>query len=493
MKSTHTLIPRFLVMAVFTIIVVACGDSSGSEPAVDQSSDTGTGLVETTEDRDSVTEMRYSTDPTDSGDSFSGALSVAGISFVPGRPTTQVVQYGDLLFAGSGSSLFRYDVDGDRFLGSIGFPELIREIVAAPAGVYVATDNELALFAAESEPVWTRRLPAAPSGRMQATRAAVYLTLADESLRSFAADGSPTMVSQLGIDGEGVSEIYSGRVYVTGSDGTLLVLLASGDELWRRSFGVPISSLSIDQESVLVVLSDGSAAVLDPETGRVRSDEFGDQRVVWGTLAEGQVVLLGNRELFSFDPVDGEREWSVGLERELFRQPVASGGLLLLYGDETLRTVSLSGRQIGELSLPALPAAPSQLLVTELLVPLVDGTIVRIDLDGDGVQIPLLGSDRVWQLPPGGVFRLADREVRLRLRSEAGGVYDISVSSVPEQDLLLTVVQENGQQIATNMGKVELEPSVRAPLEPGVDYQLRIGRAASDEVAEISISTEVVE
>lgn len=486
---------RILLIAFaagWLMVAAACGDSAGetvepqpSEPSAEQP------------EQDAATQddqpQSYSTAAALATRSFSGDLSALGTARFPGRPTTSAVRFGSTLAAGSGRTLQHFHLQTNAFTGVTEFDSLVRFVAAGPLGIYVVTDGAVSLVR-DGDVQWQRSLPAQPVGAPAVTRGGVYLVLADRSLLAVGADGAQRYLTALPFLASTPPVIAGGRVYVGGADGVVAVDAAAGDLLWEYSGQTAVSVLSVNADFVVALADSPELTLLDPETGRPMAldvDPPGD--VWWVSLAGGQLLVLADLVLFSYDATTTDEVWSLRLASEPLLAPVVAGGTVIIVESNAVRTVSLSGRELDSVPLAAVAVSPPQFHDAELLLALADETVIRLDLDGDGTSLPLLDSERVWQLPPGGAFRLADRQVRLRLSSSTGGVYDIAIDAVPEQDVLLTVVDTTGESVATNMGKVDLEPTVRAALEPGKEYQLQIVRPSAAEVAELTVTTQVVE
>lgn len=483
--------PLFILLPLF-LLLGACGNA-GDEHSPAEEAESSDQTTEQSDVTQSEEPTLYSVRPAAVGYAFSGDLAALPSARLPGRATTPAVRFGASVAIGSGSNLLLIDIQENRFSGAVEFQSVIRYVAAAPAGIYVVTDDSLSLILDRARE-WTRDLPAPVSAVPAVTPGGIYLALDDGALVALGPDGSERYTVALGTVAAGEVIAAGGRLYIAGQDRLITLEAGGGDALWQFETETPPRLVSVSSDHVLLITESGQLFLLEPGTGsRIAWDTDGAGDLWWGAVAGGQVLLLVDNVLSSLSAEEGDELWSVTLDREPFLTPIVTGGMVLIVDDQSVRTISLSGREIDSLSLSGLTFAEPQIAATELLLPLANDSVARIELDGDGTQLPLLDADLPWQLPPDGAFRLADRQVSLRLRSPNGGVYDVSVDSVPGEDLLLTVVHDSGESVATNMGKVNLEPTVRAALEPGVEYELQIVRPTAEGVVEIRVSTEVIE
>jgi hypothetical protein len=151
------------------------------------------------------------------------------------------------------------------------------------------------------------------------------------------------------------------------------------------------------------------------------------------------------------------------------------------------------GTVVDRLLLSGFPTSAISALDDRVLFALSDGTVVLVNVDADEADVPLLTDEGVWNLPPGGAFRLSDRQVSLRMRTPREAIFDITATAEPPEDLILQVLDPDGNEVASNMGKVELSPAVRAALRADVPYTLFIRRPDGGGEVRISLTTELID
>lgn len=497
MNPRRSSVPIALFVTALSVLLAACDadqQAPGDEvPAEEQTPSGEAGGFQGTETQSALSSISVRSAVRE----VSGDMRIIGVSRLAGRPTTRAVRRDSLLAAGSGRSVLFFDLDRSVALGAQEFPSPLRDVAAAAGWFVAATDSAVVAFTPEEGTLWSVELPALPSTPLAVTRSAVYLGLADGTVFAVDAARGTERFRSRG-DSSPISQfvLASGSLFAADAAGTLMRLDATtGEQLWsNRLPAAPVGGISVAAGQLAVATSGAVALLIDAESGDVVLEGNGvSSDSGWAIRSAGQFLIGSDTRVDSVDFVSGETLWSVVPPSALFLDPFVLGDTLFLPGSGALHSYSPSGRRLSSVSLPAPAVAEPQLYEQTLLLALSNGEIMQIGVDGTDAELPLLGAGRDWQLPQGGVFRLRDREVALLLQSSGGGVFDITVTSVPAQDLLLSVVREDGRQVATNMGKVELDQTVRAALEPGARYRLEIVRSVQGQEIEVTVSTARVE
>ena len=425
-----------------------------------------------------------------------GLQPVAAVRF-GGLITTGPVRWGDALVVGTASGeLVARDVGESDELWRAGLGDAPDALAATSTALFAAAGTTLhRVSPVTGELEWSVPLGGARAATaLMATRSTLYLGLVDGTAIAFDPEDG-TMRWRTSIEGTPVARMVlaDGWLYLATEEGDLVAVDGVGGSLqWRHALGGAVAAGPANLAGRLAAVTvDGDVSVLGLD-GAVSASFGVDAAPVLAPPAGGAnrlVVFDGAGTAYGFKP-DGTPVWRRTLAAHLAGEPgrvgevafagEASGGMV---------AIGMSGGDIiARLALGAAPVGEAVIYDDELAWALTDGTVRRVDVDGEIEQAPLFSSKGSWVLPANGVFRLRDERVALTMRSDRDAVFEITVSAAPLEDLVLRVVSDDGATVATNMGKVNLTRTVRATLAGGATYDLVIERP--DPSGEITVSVE---
>ncbi|MFW5849098.1 MAG: PQQ-binding-like beta-propeller repeat protein [Spirochaetota bacterium] len=413
--------------------------------------------------------------------------------------TTDPVVWGDTIVAGFADGEVRaYDTADRAAVWRSVMAGAVDALAAGPTALFAAAGTEVVrLSPVTGEVEWRTPLGSESSTRITRTSAALYLGLESREIVSIDADdGAERWRARLGAPPVDRPVVADGIVYVTTEGETCDAFSAgAGERLWsHRAAGPYVAAPAYAAGRVVLATVDGDVAVLSSDGELLESWGAGPGPIlVSPAVHERGIVLADGSGAIRSYAMDGTLEWESSLTSHLAGIPALLGEVLVL-GESNGGAVSLdsgSGNAIARVALGDAPAGEPAYVDGRLYVTLRNGAVRPLDVNGDRREVPLFTAEGSWVLSEAGTFRLRDERVSLRMRSERDAVFEISVSSAPAENLVLEVVADDGQTVATNMGKVDLERTVRAPLDAGVSYQMVITR--SDPRGEITISIGTVQ
>lgn len=427
----------------------------------------------------------------------SGGLRPLGTVETGALATAAPVRWGDVIVVGTASGdLIATDVNESRELWRARLDASVDALAATSTSLFASAGATLVrLSPVTGEIEWSVGLDgdrAATS--LTVTRSALYLGLVDGSVVAHAPqDGAERWLSRPGGTPVGRMILVDGRLHVATEEGELAALDgADGSIVWRVALGGAVAAGPADLAGRIAAATiDGSVSVLALD-GETLASWRVDAAPVLAPLvgSAGRLVVFdGAGSVHAFD-ADGAPVWRLALAGHLAGDPGRIGDVAIA-GEASggLVAIELSdGDVVSRIALGSAPTGEAVVVDNELVWALADGTARRIDVDGEIEQAPLFSSEGSWVLPEHGTFRLEDERVALSMRSDRDAVFEISVSAAPAEDLVLRVVSDAGATVATNMGKVELERSVRAALDAGASYELVIERP--DAAGEVVLSVE---
>lgn len=397
------------------------------------------------------------------------------------------------------------DSEGGGVLWSEPLSEPTRELGGLAEGVLAVTDSSLtALRAGDGSALWSVPFDHdGPSAALSSGQAGVYLAMRDASLHAISSEGQLRWSAILPAPAAGSLALFDGAVLAITQLGHLVrVDAATGETEWTVTlggsfFGGPAvnragfpgeTAVVSSQGEVSIIAPDGSLAVeFDPGGIVMLANPFwvGDQLII--AQADGEISAYTR---------SGTRLWSSALDSHLAGSPTVFRNLAVA-ADSGGGVVALdlsSGDRITSVTLPAAIDGPATLLGhssdrVELAVRLRGGQLARLSVNEEVERAPLLDGTRSYVLPAQGVFRLRDEEVRLSLGSSTDAVFEIDVGSSPAEPLVLELEDETGAIVSTNMGKVALARTIRAPLAAGLSYELVIRRPEASGEITVTIRT----
>ncbi|MDR0815265.1 MAG: PQQ-binding-like beta-propeller repeat protein [Bacteroidales bacterium] len=171
-----------------------------------------------------------------------------------------------------------------------------------------------------------------------------------ELLWQLAADniaGSPAQIPKTSDDtGLAASTVTTNgkQVCAIFATGDLICADMDGKRLWTKNLGVPVNhygyaSSLLTFGNLLIVQYDNSNSpkilALDMETGAVRWDKTRTDKITWSSPIiayidrKPQLILMGNPSISSYNPNNGEKNWSVDfLSGEVASSPCCAAGLV---------------------------------------------------------------------------------------------------------------------------------------------------------------------
>ena len=381
----------------------------------------------------------------------------------------------------------------------------------AASGVFVADLQSVSRIAPEDgSTLWSYETPLVPGAGILATTAAVYVPGAGGSMRALSPDTGGvqwTAIPEAGASSDadtgspvGAPVALDGVVYTVTSVGYALAYRAGdGTPLFRTRTGtVPASGPVVTLDGLFVTGTDGAFVILARTDGRVIARGVAEEPLLVAGVPAGDRVFIAGAAggIYRTGWAGGAVQPAGRLDADTAGQPAlldshvlaadARGGLHLLpvSGVGEQRGASLGARPVGQFSFDGETA----------YVGTAEGQIAAIRFDGEGDEAPLLGAERWWTMPPGGAFRMAARTVELRFEAERTEVREWAVSSSdPGDQLIVTVADASGSVVATNMGKVELAPTVRVALRAGQSYRLRVERPHVNDQAVITLRSRTIQ
>ncbi len=411
--------------------------------------------------------------------------------------TTGPVRWGDALVVGTASGeLVAREVGKTDELWRAEIGDAPDALAATSTALFAAGETTLHRVSPVSgELEWS--VPHGGAGAataLTATRSTVYLGLVDGTVVAFEPEDG-TMRWRASIEGTPVAPtvLADGRLYLATEEGDLVAIDGEDGSLqWRHALGGAVAAGPAQLDGRLAAVTvDGDVSVLGLD-GTVYADFGVDAAPVLSPpvgSADRLVVFDGAGTGYGFKP-DGTPVWRRTLAAHLAGEPGRVGEVAFA-GEASGGIVAMGmsgGDIIARLALGAAPVGEAVIYDDELAWALTDGTVRRVEVNGEIEQAPLLSSEDSWVLPENGIFRLRDERVALTMRSDRDAVFEITVSAAPSEDLVLRVVSDDGATVATNMGKVSLTRSVRATLAGGATYDLVVERP--DPAGEITVSVE---
>jgi len=315
---------------------------------------------------------------------------------------------------------------------------------------------------------------------MSAVDGVLYAATADGALGAVAAtDGARRWTAYLPAAALGGAMVVSGKAYGCTADGVVFRAdLQSGD--W-------VTIATVEEPVVAGVV---------PGAGRILV--FGAAGGVFAVAPDAEGFDLLSRS-DSEDPAAGLVPPAVSaatrIGADLAGQPGLMDSLVLAgsAGGMLVAVDAASGRVSWSSSIHLVPTSGFAYDGSALYAVGSDGEIVALALDVPADTTPLLGSDRIWDIPAGGAFRMDSRFVEFRFVPETDGVMEWSVaSSDPSDELIVTLRDAAGTVVATNMGKVMLEKNVRAAVTAGDEWRIRVERTYPDRSAVVTLSSRFI-
>ncbi len=432
--------------------------------------------------------------------------------FSAGAPATaSPVTAGDIVVAGFADFTFRGldAADGTQLW--------LRETAAVPAsiavsssGVFVADLATVSLLSIQDGNAgWTLPIGVSGGARILATSTAVYSPTPNGRLAAIAAEtGDLLWTADLDPDSEapavGVFGALDGVLYACTADGGVAAVnAADGAHRWLAHLPEQLSAgPAVRADGVTVASVTGNIYSLHRDTG---------EWVQIGTVGEPVVssVVVTDRSLFVFGAAGGVFRLDPGtpasgaplaptlrLGSDLAGQPALLDSVILvtdasgrLRGLEVATGVEMWATTIGPRLIGEMTFSGGTVFAAGA-----EGTVLALVFDVPLDSAPFLSGDRLWDLPSNGRFRMKSRFVEFRYLSEAGVVVEWSVhSSVPDDPLVLTILDAGGTVLATNMGKVVLDRSARAAVEAAGEIRIRVERSYPDRQAVLALVSEVVQ
>lgn len=492
----------FALTAAAVLALASCGEGNGARVADEAGSDRGpqaeTGQqAEPGRESEPLVEAVAGTVVRGVEREVSGGLRpVATVGFAA-LITTAPVRWGDTLIVGTASGeLVATDVDESDELWRARFDGAIDALATTSTAVFAAAGTALhRVSPVTGEVEWSVSLESTRAATpLTVTQSTLYLGLVDGSvIARDREDGTGRWRTPVGGTPVGRMALIDGRLHLATEAGDLVsVDGAEGSVEWRHELAGAVAAGPADLAGRIAAVTIGGEVVvvgLGGETyasWRVEAAPFLAPPV---GSADRLVVVDGAGSVYAFEP-DGTPVWQRTLGVHLAGDPGRVGDVLFV-GEASGAMVAISmrsGEIIARVAFGAAPAGEAVLFDDELAWALTDGTVRRVDVDGEVERAPLFSSEGSWVLPENGRFRLADERVALTMRSNRAAVFEITVSAAPSEDLVLRVVSDDGATVATNMGKVELARSVRAALDGGASYELVVERP--EPVGEIMVSVE---
>jgi outer membrane protein assembly factor BamB len=436
----------------------------------------------------------------------SGGLRPERLHETRSLTTTDPAVWGDVVIAGDADGLVRaWALEDGAELWRVELEEAVAALAADASSLFIAAGSELRRVSpVDGEERWSVRLQG-DSGRgagtvttrLTASATALYLGLSGGTVASLSREDGSVRWSRR-VPGTPVDRVVvaDGVAHVALAGGDLYAFSApDGERLWsHRTEGTFASAPAYAAGRLAAISAEGDVVVLDSSGSVLEQWRLDAAPVLTAPIwhDEGLVCADGEGAIRAFE-ADGSPRWEFGLTSHLAGIPARLGDILLL-GESTGGAVSLdlrTGEPIARVALGAAPVGEASLVEGVLYWVLRDGSVRPISVNAESRQVPLFTSEGSWVLPESGTFRLRDERVSLRMRSERDAVFEITVSAAPSEELVLRVVDDDGTTVATNMGKVTLERSIRAPLDAGVSYELVVSRP--DATGEITISIETIQ
>ena len=373
------------------------------------------------------------------------------------------------------------------------------------SGLYVADEATLALLSIENgAPVWSVDVAPAPGSGLLVTSAAVYLIRKDGRIAAFDAETGNAVWTTTAPGGEygsgvGRPSALDGIVYTVTTGGVLRAhSAADGAALFSVSLpAAPAAGPMVREWGVVVLGTDGTIVVVDRESGKELRKELLDGPWLVSAVPRGEGMVLADAAgtIHQAESYDG----AVTEVAELVGDTAGQPGILdmhLVAADVSgfIHLIPVAGRGAASRLETGLRVVGPFAYDGNLYAGGANGEVIGVALDAETSAVPLLDSSRWWALPLDGRFRMADRSVTFVVNPDQSQVVEWIVRT-PEADdhVILTVTNAEGDVIATNMGKVALESSVRAPLRAGRRYQFRIERSLVDDQTVITARSRVIE
>ena len=389
-------------------------------------------------------------------------------------------------------------------------------VAAADSGLFAADLQTISRLSIQDGSVhWTTAIDVAAGARILATSRAVYVPTADGRIaavsvgtgeRLWTADLDPASDAPV----VGAVKAFDGVLYAGTADGAVAAVFATdGAARWLARLGALCSSgPTVTAEGVVVAASDGTVFLIALDTG---------ERVPIGAVSEPVVsaAILPNRSLFVFGAAGGlflldPEPRPVDSSRVVIKpvDPISRGGSDLAGQPALLDSRILVADATGRLrGLDAVTG--SEIWATQLHLRMVGemafngeavfvagaaGEVLALVFDVPSDSTPLLSDGRLWDVPEEGQFRMATRFVEFRFMSEYSGVVEWVVrSSRPDDELVVTILDDRGNVLATNMGKVVLERSTRASVVAGREFHLRVERSYPDSQVIVTLLSQVIQ
>jgi len=498
---------RLVLLSALVFAVASCDGGGTGSPSDEQRTDAAS-EADTSSDP-----MQPAPDESDDGAvvsvparSFEALVtgSLDPVSIIPsvGLPSAEPVRWGDLLIVGTADgTVAARSTDADGLVSAspsweTRYAAPIDAIAVGPSLLLVAAGSLVeAISPVSGASVWRADLDGSRvTTRMTMTPGSVYLGRADGEVAAIAIEDG-TVRWRVRLDAPVVDRIpvADGVAYAATEDGALYAISAdSGELLWSHrasaglaagpSVGSGMIALATIEGDVFVFGVDGSLSEWQIDAGPV---------LVAPTWYDGSLVVVDGAGTVFLVSDSGEIQWRYELTAHLAGVPVRIGHALVL-GEAGGGLVSVdlrSGAEISRISFGAPLKGEAALFAESLWWVLGDGSIRQVGFDAEYREAPLLTAEGSWVLPETGTFRLEDERVSLAMRSGRDAVFEITVTSAPSEDLVLRVVSADGTEVATNMGKVALSRTVRAALDAGLSYELRISRPSPRGEITVSVQT----
>jgi outer membrane protein assembly factor BamB len=376
-------------------------------------------------------------------------------------------------------------------------------------GVVVADLGSVkSLELASGAVMWEADVPAAFGGGLLATSRAIYAVRADGAIVAldpesggllWTAASAPSGNGSAPAPPAGPPVAFEGVLYVVDVVGTLRAYSTSdGSARPATLLNVnPVSPPARYGSALVVTSSNGSVVRVDPAAGVVEPVVAIPEPVLVSAVPNGEELYLAGAagSLYRMG-AGGEIELRYAADADLAGLP-ALLDTHVLFADAGGRLhgvpVDAGGLQ-WSLDVGVRLAGGPAYLDGVLLMGSAKGEVLAVVFDREPATVPVFGSERSWSIPAGGAFSMAGRRAVFIVEPETSEVREWTVSSTdPDDEIVLTVTDEGGTVIATNMGKVALGESVRAAVSAGERYRLRVERTHIDPDTVLSLRVRVID
>ena len=392
-----------------------------------------------------------------------------------------------------------FDLGDSTPLWSLRTTGPVNDLLATDRGFLLAAHDTLLLIAPETgEVIYATELPAPATALIAATETTAYVGIATGIVAVDLERGDLRWATERSASPPtGELALYDGAIYSVEEAGAVSALRDSdGELLFRVSLPGEAGAGPLVGREHVVAVADRTAVLLSPRNGALSGSFESGRLMIHGAAGAENLLILGSADgtLTARSIPAGAVRWNVSLGSDLAQAPIVTANVVIAAGfDGMLVSYDLRDGSIrSTLRLPDTPVTPSVWYGESLWFGLANGTLVALGL-GESVDEPLFDSQSIWTLPDSGTFRLQERSVTLQIGSVIDAVVEWRVSSRPDEELMLSVLTQEGDVLATNMGAVALSDTVRVTLAAGEVYLFRIERANADGEAQFSVIQRVAE